>query len=154
MNPTQYWPWPPMLKRPHAERERDRDRGEHQRRRDPQRLLQVLRGPHALVAGHPREEPVEARPVEDRPVGRDRVVPGDEDDEAADQEGEDGRRERNERTAQAVVEEVGEPGKPGLVRLGLGGLAHAACSLAPPVIAMPSSSSETSGPYSPTMRPS
>ena len=43
------------------------------------------------------EEPVQARPVEDRPVGRERVlVRRDQDDQAADEEGEDGREERRD----------------------------------------------------------
>ena len=127
MKPTQYWPWPPMLKRPAPEGERDRERGQDQRRRHAQRLLEVLGGDRALVAGHPGEEPVEAGPVEDRPVGGDRVVAGDQDDEAADQEGENGRCERHERSADPLVEDAVKRGSPVSRRVARGSaLAHAA----------------------------
>ena len=155
MKPTQYCPWPPMLNRPAAEGECDRQRGQDQRRRHAQRLLEVLGGDPALVAGHPREEPVEARSVEDRAVGGDRVVAGDQDDEAPDQEGEHGRGERDERSADPLVEDAREAREPGLGRWLRGSaLAHAASFAPPPVIAIPSSSSVASGPYSPTIRPS
>ena len=57
-----------------AERERDRQAGEDQRRRHDQRLLQVQRRDGAVLGADPREEPVQPGAVEDRLVGRDRVV--------------------------------------------------------------------------------
>ena len=90
-----------------AEGERDGEAREDQRRRRDQRLLHVQRRQAALVAGHPREEPVEARPVEDRPVGRERVLPRrDEDDEAADQECEHCGQHRREQPARLLRDVV------------------------------------------------
>ena len=135
-------------------RERDGERGENQRRRGAERLLEVARRLARLLSRQPLVGPVEARSLEDRPVRRDRVVAGEEDDEAPDQEGQDRGRERDEEAPGALLETRSE----GEALLGLGRRrrwrdAHAAVSRRPPVIAMPSSSSVTSGPYSPTIRP-
>ena len=115
------------------------------------------------LVGPDLEEPVQARALEDRPVRRQRVLAGRrEHDEAADEEREDGRHQRDDDAAGALREV--EPARD--VRRGLAargrlstvpppsggvGLAHAAFR-PPPVIAMPSSSSETLGGYSPTIR--
>jgi hypothetical protein len=52
-----------------AEGERDGEAGQDQRRRHDQRLLEVQSSEVALFALHPREEPVQPGPVEDRLVG-------------------------------------------------------------------------------------
>ncbi len=61
-----------------AEGERHREAGEDQRRRHDQRLLEVQRRDRAVLRARPREEPVQAGAVEDRLVGGDRVVAGDQ----------------------------------------------------------------------------
>ena len=74
-----------------AERERDRERREDERRCDEQRLLEVAGRVIARLAGDPGEEPVEARALEDRLVGGDRVLAVDRNDEPADEERKSGR---------------------------------------------------------------
>ncbi len=100
--PTMYWPWPPMLKRPQRKANATAR---------PVRMSAVVstsvlcRSNAALIARrrHPREEPVESRAFEDRPVGRERVVPGrDQHDQAADEEREERRDERGDETACAL----------------------------------------------------
>ena len=75
--PTRYWPWPPMLNRP--------QRNANATAR-PVRISGVVRISVCCrfsaaivrsVAADPREEPVQPGAVEDRLVGRDRVVAGD-----------------------------------------------------------------------------
>ena len=135
-----------------------------------QRLLEVA-GSHAELVARipdgagrvPRKEPVEPRAVEDLPVRRQRVLAAeDEDDQAGDEEGKDGRHERRHDPAGALVDSEArcDAGRrPRLCRR-RGGcrrlLAHAAASpfTVPPIIAMPSSSSVTSVPYSATIAPS
>jgi hypothetical protein len=89
------------VEHPAAEGERDRERGEDERRRDDQRLLEVERRAEALVALHPREEPVEPRTREDRLVRGERVVSRRDHHEAADEEGEDRSRHGREEAAEA-----------------------------------------------------
>src|ERR1700693_186955 len=107
------------------------------------------------------EEPGQPGAIEDRPVRRDRVlVRRDEDDEAPDEEGHHSCQDRRDDPPGALVErEPGRDARDGL-RRGRGrgrggGLAQGAASLLrPPVIAIPSSSSVTSGPYSAAIVPS
>src|SRR6185295_16586223 len=91
------------VEHPAAERERDGQRREHERRRDDERLLEVVRGAEALVALYPGEEPVQAGAREDRLVGGEGVVPGRHDDETADEEREDGRSECREEPTETRV---------------------------------------------------
>ena len=113
------------------------------------------------------EEPVQPRAVPDRLVRLERVVAGGEHDEAAHEEREHGGDDRRDDPAGALVERepLGDarrvPARLAARRLlgvGLAGRnvwpAHATPTRPPPVIAIPSSSSLTLGPYSPTMRPS
>ena len=86
IEPTRYWPWPPMLKRPQRKPTETARPAEHERGRQQERLLQVRRGERAVGAAHPREEPVEPAAVEDRAVGRERVRARREHDEPADRE--------------------------------------------------------------------
>ena len=138
-----------------AEGERDRDSGQDERRHQDERLLEVVRGVLARLARHPREEPVQAGALEDRLVGRDRVRAGDQDDEAADQEGEHRRGDRDEDTADPRREPLGDRrGRACLRARARARSSRHAASFRPPVMAMPSSSSETPGGYSPTIRPS
>ena len=58
--PTMYWPWPPMLKRPQRKANATARPVRISVVVAMQRLLEVERRQAALVAGHPREEPVEA----------------------------------------------------------------------------------------------
>ena len=44
MNPTQYWPWPPMLNMPQRKANATARAVQDQRRHDDQRLLQVVGG--------------------------------------------------------------------------------------------------------------
>ena len=106
------------------------------------------------------KQPVQAGAVEDRLVGGDRVVAGDEDDQAADQEGEHGREQRDDDAAALHVgrqprgrgggRRLGPaprrraPGPPGST--GSGPLTpRASRRRPPPVIAIPSSSSDDVG---------
>ena len=148
-----------------AERERDREADEDQRRGLDQRLLEVARRGRALGPGDPGEQPVEAGPVEDRLVGRERVVAGRQHDQPAGDE-RDYRRDDRHHDAAGTPPECGQRGwgprggAPALVGFGLEFLleqAHGATSAVcafPPVIAMPSSSSVASGGNSPTILPS
>ena len=43
MNPTQYWPWPPMLKSPHRNEKATASAAEDQRCRGTEGLLEVAR---------------------------------------------------------------------------------------------------------------
>src|SRR5581483_2142972 len=110
------------------------------------------------------EEPVEARAVEDRVVDLDRVLAGDEHDEAAGEERDHDGDERRDGAGQPP-----EPRREVLLRLrrparrrrllellGQQLVAHAASAppRRPPVIAKPSSSSVALGGNSPTIRPS
>ena len=154
MNPTQYWPWPPMLNRPHRKEKATASAAEDQRRRRSQGLLEVPRRLPRVLARQPLVRKVEAGSLEDRLVRGDRVVAGEQDDETADQEGKHRGGERDEEAAGPLL----DPGPQGMDLLGLRRRrrrcdAHATASRRPPVIAMPSSSSVTSGPYSPTISP-
>ena len=96
-SPTRYWPWPPMLNMP--------QRNANATAR-PVRISGVVMSSVcwklsaaacALGPRDPREEPVEARAVEDRPVGRERVLARrDEHDETTDEEGEQRGQDRRE----------------------------------------------------------
>ena len=151
------------VEEPAPEREGHRETDEDQRRRDDQRLLEVEGRSEPLLAANPGEEPVEAGAVEDRLVGVDRVLAGcEEDDEPSDEEGEQRCEDRCDDSACPRVE-VDAGGHAGhrvgvrrRFRLGRRcGVAHdATSSILPPVIAIPSSSSLTSGPYSATICPS
>src|ERR671936_1781208 len=108
-----------------------------------------------------RAQPAEAAAFEDCLVGADRVLARrHNDDEAADDERDDRSQDRRDDPARALVE--GKPSRDagngpwiGRRRGRDGLLAHAATSAPrPPVIAIPSCSSLTSGPYSAAMRPS
>ena len=161
---------PPDVEEPAAERKRDGEAREDEDRELDQRLLEVP-GSHAQFvtritdgAGRvPRKEPVEPRTVEDLLVRRQWVLAAeDEDDQAGDEEGKEGRDERRHDPAGALVDSEArcDAGRrPRLCRR-RGGcrrlLAHAAASpfTVPPIIAMPSSSSVTSVPYSATIAPS
>src|SRR5829696_3272391 len=134
-----------------AESEGNGDPREDERCHEDERLLEVVCGVLTSFAGHPREEPVEARALEDGLVGAHGVVPGKQDDKAADQEGERRRGKRDEDAAESSREPLRHR-RLSARRLGRPGR-HAAC-FRPPVIAIPSSSSETPGSYSPTIRPS
>ena len=128
-----------------AERERHRQAGEDQRRRDDQRLLEVQRREDAVVLRQPREDPVEAGALEDRRVGLDRVVAGDQHHQAAGDERDEHGDERRDEPAAAQIDRcpVGD-GEVG--REFLGGVAHAASvPRPPPVMYTPKSSSEDSG---------
>ena len=57
----------------------------------------------AVLAGGPREEPLEPGAPPDRLVGRDRVLAGEQHDEAADQEGQQRRDQRDDHAAAAHV---------------------------------------------------
>src|SRR5918999_792693 len=151
-----------------AERERDGQAGEDQRGRDDQRLLQVERRQVAILAGGPREDPLEAGALPDRLVGRDRVLADQQHRHPAEQEGEH-RREHGHDDA-APTDVCRHPRRRGerdlfggLTREGralgrlvgqVAPLVHSARSAPPPVMAKPSSSSETSGGNSPTISPS
>ena len=77
------------------EGERDGKTREDERRRDDQRLLHVERGGLSLCSLNPGEEPVEAGALEDRAIGRERVLARrDENDEAADGKSEERRSAR------------------------------------------------------------
>src|SRR5439155_23568137 len=135
-----------------AEREGDRESRQDQGRHDEKRLLEIERRRRSRPSLHPREEPVEAAAVEDRFVGRERIVAGRDDHEAADEESEGCGRDR-ERDSRDALDETRAP----CTQLfGSGSLGHGAvtASRRPPVIATPSSSSDASGPYSPTISPS
>src|SRR5262249_51812225 len=163
-----------------------------QRRGEQQRLLQgvgVLRLETVRVPREPdvvvrerdvdvvaawMEEPAQPCAVEDRPVGRERIVAGgDEDDEAAGEERQQGGDDRRDDAARARedVEALGHARcvSPRLLvrrllsakarsgRTRTDPLAHATASSSSrvaPIIARPSVSALTSGPYSPTIRPS
>ena len=152
-----------------AEGERDREPREHERRRHEQRLLQVEAATTRVVVGDPREEPVQSCALEDRAVGRQRVLArGHEHDEAADQEREQRREERREDPAgRCASRSARRSDAAGLAGRGLPGpgaagrVGSSACSLTPPppsrpppVIARPSSSSVAVGGNSPTISPS
>ena len=158
---------PADVEEPTAERERDGEARENERRRDDQRLLHVERRCLSLRSLHPGEEPVEACALEDRAVGRERVLARrDEHDEPSDREREqrceDGREKPAGLRGDVVALEPRLPhlgAEPGRVLRRVGRrlieLAHAASSpRPPPVIATPSSSSVASGVNSPTISPS
>src|SRR5919108_406655 len=133
-----------------AEGEGHREPGQDERHRQDERLLQVQRRAEPLGPVHPWEEPVQPRAVEDLLVGPERVLAGrDEDDEPADEERDDGGEDRRDDAARALVE--GEPrgdARDCLGRLRRRGrrVGQAGTSpRCPPGIAMPSSSSVTSG---------
>ena len=85
--PTRYWPWPPMLNRPQRKANATAS---------PARISGVVAisvcwrlnaAISAVLSRDPGEEPVEPGAVEDRLVGRERVLARrDEHDEPADQE--------------------------------------------------------------------
>src|SRR5918996_4083538 len=154
----------PDVEHPTAEREGDGEGGQGEGGHDDERLLEVPsllgRLPHA------GDEPSEPRALEDRLVGfegrRDALL-GNEHDEPADDEGEQRRGDGDEQAARPLVERA----EAGHRALGLGRVlldrrragtqtatSSSRSSLRPPSMAMPSSSSETSGGYSPAMRPS
>ena len=66
LKPTQYWPWPPMLKRPQRNAKATRAPSDERRHQD-QRLLEVVRGLLARLAGDHGKNQVETRAGEDRP---------------------------------------------------------------------------------------
>ena len=147
MNPTQYWPWPPMLKSPQRKANAT---ASAVRISGAMRMSVCWRSFAAAspgLAGDPGEEPVEPGAGEDRLVRGDGVVPRDRDDETADQEREHGRGDRDEDAADAGREPVA-PTRLGRRRPRLVGHQAASSPPRPPVMAMPSSSSETSRPYS------
>src|SRR5262249_50560366 len=149
-----------------AEGERHGEPGEDQRRREEQRLLQVEGCRRPRRARDPREEPVQAGAVEDLAIGVERVVTGRQDDQAADREREQRGDQRRRDAPGALHDRVpcDEPDRCLGVLLrfrleadGRQGFGHAASSLSPrppPVMAMPSSSSDAVGGYSPTICPS
>ena len=105
--PTMYWPWPPMLNRP----QRNANATARPVRISVVVMISVCcrlqRRGHALVARDPREEPVEPGAVEDRPVGRERVLARrDEHDEAADEEREQRRQHRREQAPRLLRDVV------------------------------------------------
>nr|WP_228431015.1 hypothetical protein [Baekduia soli] len=95
---------------------------EDQRRGDQQRLLEVDRRRVAVGARGPREQPLQARAVEDRLVGVDRVVARGQHDQAAGQERDDHRQDRGEDPASAQLgrQARGDGGPGAEVELGLG----------------------------------
>src|ERR671914_1468178 len=156
------------VEQPGAERERHREAGQDQRRGDDQGLLQVERGQVAVLAGGPREDPLEAGALPDRLVGRDRVLADQQHGHAAEQEGEHRREHGHDDAAPAdicrhprrrgernLLDGLAREG-PALSRLvgQVAPLVHSARSAPPPVMAKPSSSSDTSGGNSPTISPS
>src|SRR4029079_14267179 len=142
------------VEEPRAERERHREPREDQRRRDDQRLLEIRRREIAVRAGRPREEPLEPGSLPDRLVDGDRVLPGDQHYETAHEEREQRRQQRNDDPAAAEVAGQSRGRRLG-EELGFLGGAHAAVlPPRPPVMAMPSSSSDTSGGNSLTISPS
>ena len=117
------------------------------------------RGIEAVPVDRNGAEPVQPGPLEDLPVGVERVlVRRDEDDEAADDERDGSRQDGRDDAARALVER--EPRRDARDRVGrllrsVRRVGQAGTSSRwPPVIAMPSSSSVTSGEYSRTIRPS
>src|SRR5918996_1610891 len=154
----------PDVEHPTAKREGDGEGGQDEGRHDDERLLEVPRLLGRLP--HTGDEPGEPRALEDRLVGfegrRDALL-GNEHDEPADDEGEQRRGDGDEQAARPLVEraEAGHRtlglGRVLLDRRGTGtqtATSSSRSSLRPPSMAMPSSSSETSGGYSPAMRPS
>ena len=144
-----------------AERERDGEPGEDERRRLEQCLTEVVRR-CAHGARRRMEDPVEPGAVEDVAVGEQRVVPGREHDQPAEQEGDERRQDRHDHAARALAQ--GNPGgeRSGL-RRDLGRLRHRLVSrraerhaavLRPPSISRPISCSDTSPVCSPTISPS
>ena len=91
------------VEQPGAERERDGQAHEDQRRRGDQGLLQVQCRESAVGAGGPREQPVQAGAVEDRLVGRDRVLARYQHDEPAGDERQQRREQRHDDAAAAHV---------------------------------------------------
>ena len=153
------------VEEPAAEREGDRDPGEHERHPHEERLLELDRRAARVLARLPREEPVEPSPLEDRPVGLDRVPEAlrrREDDDTGQEEGEQRRQERRDEASGLLQEEVAPERALGARLLGRqrGRLcdrgAHAtwASRRPPPVIATPSSSSVAVGGNSPANAPS
>ena len=141
------------VEQPASEGEGNGQRRQHERRHHDEGLLEVHRRVRALAPLHPGEEPVQPGAVEDRLVGGERVVARDRDDQSPDDERENGGREWDDEAPGALVE-AGQAGEAAAGRR-LGRLGHqAAFPRTPPVIAIPRSSSETFGPYSPTIRPS
>ena len=148
------------VEHPASERERDGEPAEDERSHDDEGLLEV-RGLGRAVAV-PGDEPGEARPVEDRAIGVDRVVPGREHDEAADEERERRRDDRDDEPLRvepllALADRRGDRRRPRLAGCrGKGRLRHdvTAGSWVTPVIARPSVFSGTSGENSPTISPS
>ena len=123
--PARYWPWPPMLNMPQRNAKATaspvrtsgtklisvcwrlyaasdsmsfdvpRERNVRVRERDPE------------LVGADLEEPVHPRALEDRLVGRERVLAGrGEHDEAADQEREDHRQQRHDDSAGLLCERI------------------------------------------------
>ena len=149
------------VEHPAAERERDGKPAEDERRRLQQRLRQVV-GRRVRDIGGRVEDPVEPGAVEDVAIGEQRVVTGGEDDEAAHEECDHDGRGRNGDPAGALLERDAGDQRPALRRLFRGlregalriDLAHAAARSLPPSISRPSSSSDTSPVWSPTISPS
>src|SRR5918996_686061 len=156
---------PSDVEHPAAECEGHCECGQDERRHDDERLLEV-----ACLLGrlpYARDEPGEPRALEDGLVGlegrRDALL-GDDHDEPADDEGEQRRGDGDEQAARPLVEGAQARDR----ALGLLGrvlldrrrprtqtvTSSSRSSLPPPSMAMPSSSSETSGGYSPAIRPS
>ena len=161
------------VEHPAPEGERDRERRQHQRCGDDQRLLEVACRPPGAPANRARvEDVVEPRALEDRLVGAERVMPCER----------RRRCRRPRRRARSAASGIRTPPMRvenhawricAHVRLASGGAGGgvsprgspvvgaspigryaAVRSRFPPVISIPSSSSVTSGPCSPTIRPS
>src|SRR5215207_6573268 len=75
------------VEEPAAERKGDANCRQDKWRHQDQRLLMVVGSGFSSLTHDPGKEPVEARAFEERLVGAERVVPRDQDNEAADQEG-------------------------------------------------------------------
>ena len=150
---------PADVEHPAAEGEGDREPAEDERRRLQEGLRQVVRR-RGHQAGRRMEDPVEARPVEDVPVGDERVVTRGEDDDPAHQEGDHDRHGRNDDPPRALPEREaggersGRRGRLRRFRRLAPGRGHAAVRSLPPSISSPISSSETSPVCSPTSSPS
>ena len=153
IEPMMNWPWPPMLNRP--------QRNANATARPVRisgvvwisvcwRLSAAISRSSALVHGKSQLSPV---PLKIAAVGRDRVVPGDQHDEPADQEGDEDRDQRRDDAAAAHVGR--QPRRDRCVRREFFGVvAHAASARPPPVMYTPKSSSEDSGGSSVTISPS
>ncbi len=139
--PMVHWPWPPMLNRPQRKANATAR---------PVKISVVVRrsvccrlkaAAVALAAGHPGEEPVEAGPVEDALVRRQRVVAGRQHHHSADQEGQDRRDDRRDDAAalrrEPAAHAAGLPVGSRIRRVGRwrgwGGGAHGASGRAPSI---------------------